>query len=82
MRTRRIESSPRAASPSLVSAATSPPALDAAGSRRGFLGSSLAAGAALFVTPTIIRAENRADKLRVAVIGCGGRGGGNLDSVM
>ena len=44
--------------------------------RRGFLATvgagSLAAGS-LFAVPNIVRAENRAEKLRLAVIGCGGR---------
>jgi predicted dehydrogenase len=55
------------------------------GSRRSFLreslGGSLAAGAAAFAAPAILRAENRGDKLRIAVIGCGGRGAANLAGV-
>ena len=50
-------------------------------SRRAFLGASIAASS-LFSVPGIVRAENRAEKLRMAVIGCGGRGGGNLDAVL
>lgn len=49
-------------------------------SRRAFLRHSLAAGVAL-ATPAILRAENRGDKLRIAVIGCGGRGAANLAGV-
>lgn len=60
-----------------------PGRLDGAGraSRRTFVGSSLAAGAVLGL-PNIVRAERRAEKLRMVVIGCGGRGGGNLDAVL
>ena len=49
--------------------------------RRAFLRRSLAAGAAALSTPAILRAENRGDKLRIAVIGCGGRGAANLAGV-
>ena len=52
----------------------------AGGSRRSFLGRSLALGSA-FTAPAILRAENRSDKLRIAVIGCGGRGASNLAGV-
>ncbi len=45
-------------------------------SRRLFLQSS--AAAAVFGFPAILRAENKGEKLRLAVIGCGGRGGANL----
>lgn len=48
--------------------------------RRSFVRSSAAISAGLFLggsTP----AASRLDKLRIAVIGCGGRGGGNLQSV-
>ncbi|MFM7075057.1 MAG: gfo/Idh/MocA family oxidoreductase, partial [Planctomycetaceae bacterium] len=52
--------------------------------RRRFLGGTLSAGTALvgaIAAPAIVRAENRAEQLRMAVIGCGGRVGGNLDAV-
>jgi len=53
--------------------------------RRDLLGGALAAGTTLvagaFTAPAVVRAENRTEKLRIAVIGCGGRGGGNLDAV-
>ena len=52
------------------------------GSRRRFLGASLAGTAAAFSAPAILTAANAGDKLRVAVIGCGGRGAGNLESVL
>ncbi len=62
-----------------------PPAATLPATRRGFLAAvgagSFAAGS-LFALPNIVRAENRAEKLRMAVIGCGGRGGGNLDAVL
>ncbi len=48
-----------------------------AGSLAGFMST----GGAFLAAPAVLRAENRADKLRVAVIGCGGRGGSNLDAV-
>ncbi len=48
--------------------------------RRSFLKSTSAIAASLYVGSSA-RAASRLDKLRVAVIGCGGRGGGNLQSV-
>ena len=48
--------------------------------RRSFLKSSSAIAAALYVGSSA-RASSRLEKLRIAVIGCGGRGGGNLQSV-
>ena len=48
--------------------------------RRGFLASSAAATAAA-VRPASLRAEGANDRLRIAVIGTGGRGYGNLRSV-
>ena len=49
--------------------------------RRSFLRSTAAAATGLWATgPHILRAQ-RGDKLRLAVIGCGGRGGDNLESV-
>jgi predicted dehydrogenase len=48
--------------------------------RRTFLGTSAAAAVALGA-PAILRGENLNSKLNVAVIGTGGRGGGNLNSV-
>ncbi len=51
-------------------------------SRRSFLGASvLAAGAATFGFPAIVRGQNLNDKLNIAIIGCGGRGAGNLGGV-
>ena len=48
--------------------------------RRSFLGSTSVLAAALFVGGPA-NASRRQDKLRIAVIGCGGRGGSNLQSV-
>jgi predicted dehydrogenase len=50
-------------------------------SRRKFLAQSAAAGVALAAAPSLARAKAPGDKLRIAVIGCGGRGAGNLQSV-
>ncbi len=49
-------------------------------SRRSFVSSTAALSAGLFLGGSV-RAASRLDKLRIAVIGCGGRGGGNLQSV-
>ena len=49
--------------------------------RRSFLKTSTAIAAGLFVGAPTVRAASALDKLRIAVIGCGGRGGGNLQSV-
>jgi len=50
-------------------------------SRRAFLqGSALAAGAVMGL-PRIARGAGPNEKLNIAIIGAGGRGGGNLDSV-
>jgi len=46
-------------------------------SRRGFLSTVLAASAA----PAFLRAASPNEKLNIAVIGCGGRGAGNLGEV-
>lgn len=50
-------------------------------SRRTFLRSAAAAAGAVWTTgPAILRAQ-RGDKLRLAVIGCGGRGTSNLEGI-
>jgi predicted dehydrogenase len=50
-------------------------------SRRAFLhGSALAAGAVLGM-PAVVRGQNLNEKLNIAMIGVGGRGGGNLQAV-
>jgi len=72
---------PEPRSSELPTIALSPAADGGRASRRTFLGASIAAST-VFTLPTIVRAENRAEKLRMAVIGCGGRGGGNLDAVL
>jgi len=52
------------------------------GSRRSFLKSaSVATGAIAFGVPTLLRGQNLNEKLNLAVIGTGGRGGANLRSV-
>ncbi len=51
-------------------------------SRRKFLGTTVAASAAAtFGFPAIVRGQNLNDKLNIAVIGSGGRGGANLNGV-
>lgn len=49
--------------------------------RRAFLVSTAAGTAGLFAVPAFVRGRNLNEKLNVAVIGCGGRGGANLQSV-
>lgn len=50
-------------------------------SRRRFLQTSAAGGLAAFAAPALLRGRNLNEKLDVAIIGCGGRGGGNLEGV-
>jgi predicted dehydrogenase len=50
-------------------------------SRRHFTKTMLAAGAGITVAPTFLRGQNLNNKLNIAVIGAGGRGGSNLQSV-
>lgn len=50
-------------------------------SRRRFLQGTVAAAASGFAVPAIVSGRNLNEKLRIAVIGCGGRGGSNLQSV-
>ena len=50
--------------------------------RRNFLRAATAMGAgAAFAAPAIVRGTNLNEKLNVAIIGCGGRGGSNLAGV-
>lgn len=50
--------------------------------RRRFMATATAAGAGFLVQgPAILRARNLNEKLNIAVIGVGGRGGGNMDAV-
>jgi predicted dehydrogenase len=49
--------------------------------RRTFLKSTALFGAALAGAPALVRAKSANEKLNLAVIGCGGRGGSNLQSV-
>ena len=50
-------------------------------SRRTFLQTSAASAAMTFAAPAILRARGLTEKLNIAVIGAGGRGGGNLGAV-
>lgn len=50
-------------------------------SRRRFLQTSATAAAATFAAPAIVRGQNLNDKLNIAIIGSGGRGGANLNGV-
>ena len=50
-------------------------------SRRQFGRTLAGAAVGLFAVPTIVRGRNLNDRLRIAVIGVGGRGGSNLQSV-
>ena len=49
--------------------------------RRKFLQTTAATGAAAFAAPTILRARNLNERLNIAVIGSGGRGAANMRSV-
>lgn len=49
--------------------------------RRGFIQKSAGATAALFAAPSILSARSPNEKLNLAIIGCGGRGAGNLGEV-
>ena len=50
-------------------------------SRRQFHRTALAAAATAFAAPAILRGRNLNEKLNIAVVATGGRGGGNLNSV-
>ena len=50
--------------------------------RRQFLNATIALGASTFATPAILRARGLNEKLHVGVIGCGGRGGSNLEQML
>src|SRR5690606_13077453 len=47
-------------------------------SRRRFLGTAAAGSALALTAPAFLRAKDANEKLDIAVIGCGGRGGHNL----
>src|SRR3954447_4322794 len=49
--------------------------------RRQFVAASAASAGVLAGAPGFLRSAQSTDRLRIAVIGCGGRGGGNLASV-
>jgi predicted dehydrogenase len=49
--------------------------------RRRFLENTLAGATATWALPAILRGQNQNEKLNIAVIGTGGRGGSNLRSV-
>lgn len=46
--------------------------------RRNFVGQSLAAAGAISAAPGILRAQGANDKIGMAVVGCGGRGGSHI----
>lgn len=50
-------------------------------SRRQFLQTSAAAASTAIAAPAIVRGTNLNEKLNIAIIGCGGRGGANLQGV-
>ena len=50
-------------------------------SRRHFSRALFTAAGAIAGAPAILRAQNLNNKLNIAVIGCGGRGGGNMSAV-
>ncbi|HEO71267.1 MAG TPA: twin-arginine translocation signal domain-containing protein, partial [Candidatus Hydrogenedentes bacterium] len=51
-------------------------------SRRSFLRTSAAAASVATVgAPAIARGQNTDEKLNIAIIGAGGRGGGNMNAV-
>jgi predicted dehydrogenase len=50
--------------------------------RRRFLQQVALAGAAVAGAPAFVRSRSAAEKLNVAVIGCGGRGASNLEAVL
>lgn len=51
-------------------------------SRRGFLKTTaVATGSVVFGVPALLRGQSLNNKLNIAVIGCGGRGGSNLKEV-
>jgi predicted dehydrogenase len=49
--------------------------------RRKFLQVATAGAAATFAAPAIVRGRNLNEKLNIAIVGCGGRGGSNMGSV-
>src|SRR5947209_5201885 len=51
-------------------------------SRRRFLERAALAGAALIGAPAFVSARAASEKLNIAVIGCGGRGGSNLKEML
>jgi predicted dehydrogenase len=51
-------------------------------SRRRFLQRSALAGAALLGAPAFVSSRGASEKLNIAVIGCGGRGGANLKEML
>src|SRR4051794_10594504 len=50
--------------------------------RRRFLQQAALAGAAIAGAPAFVSSRAPSEKLRIAVIGCGGRGGSNLQAVL
>jgi len=58
-----------------------PPGDTQAMNRRRFLGTAAVAGAATFAVPAILRGRNLNEKLNIAIVGAGGRGGSNMQEV-
>src|ERR1043166_6838697 len=50
-------------------------------SRREFMRKAVATTAAIGLAPAFLRGQNLNNKLNIAIIGSGGRGAGNMDSV-
>ncbi|MGD9857205.1 MAG: Gfo/Idh/MocA family protein [Planctomycetaceae bacterium] len=50
-------------------------------SRRRFLSTSFTAGSAAFAAPALLRAGAASERVNIALIGVGGRGGGNLNQL-
>jgi predicted dehydrogenase len=61
--------------------ASCPRARRARVTRRQFVGCSTALGIASISCPNILQARSPGEKLRIAIIGCGGRGGANMQEM-
>jgi predicted dehydrogenase len=51
-------------------------------SRRQFLGRATAAGAVVLGFPAILRSQSPGNKLNIAIVGCGGRGGSDMAEML
>jgi len=56
--------------------------VDARRSRRAFLRTSAAAGASILAFPAVLRSQSAGDKLKIVIIGCGGRGAANMGEML